>query len=199
MRVIAGIYRSRRLISPRDTNLRPTSDRLRETLFNVLGAAAEGARFVDLYAGTGAVGIEALSRGAAEVVFVESNVRAANLIQRNLDALGITSGAAVFRVEALRGLELLEARHRKDSSEVADIVFLDPPWSGEDEYASALTELGAAHFLAPAARVVVEHRRKAELSRAFGNLALARRLEEGDAALSFYQGAELGRRASSAR
>src|SRR5271154_2945949 len=105
MRIIAGKYRSRTLRSLKGQALRPTSDRLRETLFNILGPTVEGATFVDLFAGTGAVGIEALSRGARAAVFVEQHAPAAILIRRNLDSLGIKSGAEIVGVNVSRGLE----------------------------------------------------------------------------------------------
>ena len=187
MRIIAGKYRSRVLKSSRGMKLRPTSDRLRETLFNVLGPQAAGARFVDLYAGTGAVGIEALSRGAAHAVFIEKHAPAAALIRQNLEALGVTTGATVLAVDALRGLEMLAARHAADPAWAADIVFLDPPWAEEAEYARVLAYLGAANFLAPDARVIVEHRKKLALPARSGKLRRTRLLEQGDAALSFYQ------------
>jgi 16S rRNA (guanine966-N2)-methyltransferase len=112
MRVIAGTYRSRILKSLKGLALRPTSDRLRETLFNVLGPTVPGSRFLDLFAGTGAVGIEALSRGAAEAVFVENHAPAAALIRRNLESLGIRSDWQVLPVDALRGLEKIAAKHK---------------------------------------------------------------------------------------
>src|SRR5215467_16300771 len=107
MRVIAGTYRSRILKSLKGLALRPTSDRLRETLFNVLGPGVTGSRFVDLFAGTGAIGIEALSRGAAHVVFVENHPPAAALIRRNLELLQIRKGASLITSDALRGLQTL--------------------------------------------------------------------------------------------
>src|SRR5215469_6403966 len=110
MRVIAGTYRSRILKSLKGMALRPTSDRLRETLFNVLGPGIAGARFIDLFAGTGAVGIEALSRGADEVVFVENHAPAATLIRRNLESLEVRKGATVLASDALRGLQTLVSR-----------------------------------------------------------------------------------------
>jgi len=106
MRVIAGTYKSRILKSLKGLALRPTSDRLRETLFNVLAPNIAGSRFVDLFAGTGAIGIEALSRGAAEVVFIENHAPAVTLIRRNLDSLGINTGATVLTVDTLRGLAM---------------------------------------------------------------------------------------------
>ena len=110
MRVIAGKYRSRTLRSLKGQALRPTSDRLRETLFNILGPAVAGATFVDLYAGTGAVGIEALSRGARGAIFVEQHAPASALIRRNLESLGIGNEAEILGMDVLRGIERLEAR-----------------------------------------------------------------------------------------
>ena len=186
MRIIAGKYRSRVLKSPRGLQLRPTSDRLRETLFNILGPGVKGARFVDVYAGTGAVGIEALSRGAADVVFIEKHARAAGLIRQNLQGLGVASGATVLAVDALRGMALFATRHAADPERAADIVFLDPPWADKVEYARVLELLGGAEFLAAEVRVIVEHRKKLALAVQFGRLRRVRRLEQGDAALSFY-------------
>src|SRR6202035_3169731 len=111
MRVIAGAFKSRRLKGPGKLRLRPTSDRLRETLFNVLGPAVVDSLFVDLYAGTGAIGIEALSRGARDVVLIEAHKATARLAKENLSALGIRAGAEVIEGDALRGLEKLAARH----------------------------------------------------------------------------------------
>lgn len=186
MRIIAGTYRSRVLKSLRGQKLRPTSDRLRETLFNVLGPLIEGSRFVDLYAGTGAVGIEALSRGAVEVIFIEKQVAAANLVRQNLDSLGIITGATVLPVDALRGLEMLRARCDAHSIDAPNIVFLDPPYAEEKEYGRVLRFLGLPSILAPGGRVIVEHRRDFVLQEKIGNLHRVRLLREGDAALSFY-------------
>jgi 16S rRNA (guanine966-N2)-methyltransferase len=187
MRIIAGIYRSRVLKSLRGMKLRPTSDRLRETLFNILGSQIEGSLFVDVYAGTGAVGIEALSRGAADVVFIEKHAPAANLIRQNLEALGITAGATILNVDALRGLGMLAARYEADPDDAADIIFLDPPWAEEEEYARVLRFVGSAAFLSASARVIVEHRSDFPLADRFGLLRRTRLLQQGDAALSFFQ------------
>ena len=108
MRVIAGKYRSRPIKGPGAQRLRPTSDRLRETLFNVLGPSLEDSLFIDLFAGTGAVGIEAISRGARETIFVESNAKAARLIRENLKSLDIGSAAELIEAPAVRGLEKIE-------------------------------------------------------------------------------------------
>ena len=196
MRVIAGTYRSRILKSPKNLALRPTSDILRETLFNVLGPAIAGARFVDVFAGTGAVGIEALSRGAAEVVFIEKHPPAVALIRKNLESLGAAvfqntktgegAGATVLATDALRGLEKLAAQHTA-ASRPFDFVFLDPPYAAAEEYERVLRFLGAAPFLAAGSLVIAEHHKKFDLPAHAGSLTRFRVLKQGDAALSFYR------------
>jgi 16S rRNA (guanine966-N2)-methyltransferase len=185
MRIIAGKYRSRILKSLKGLALRPTSDRLRETLFNVLGPGVVGSRFVDVFAGTGAVGIEALSRSAAEVNFIENHPPAAKLIRQNLDSLKITRGATILVVDALRGLEMLAARH-KSSAPLVDYVFLDPPYAAAVDYARTLEFLGSATFLAPDAFVIFEHHHKFQLPEQFGALRRTRVLKQGDATLTFF-------------
>ena len=182
MRIIAGKYRSRTLRSLKGQMLRPTSDRLRETLFNILGATVVGATFVDLYAGTGAVGIEALSRGAQHVIFVEQHAPAAALIRRNLESLGIGAEAEILGMNVARAIGRLEARHVH-----AQFVFLDPPYAADNEYEDALEALGESPLVAPEGRVIVEHLRKRELPERVGDLELARVVEQGDAALSFFR------------
>lgn len=186
MRVIAGTYRSRILKSLKGLALRPTSDKLRETLFNVLGASVAGSQFIDLFAGTGAVGIEALSRGATEVVFVENHPPAAALIRRNLDSLEIRTGATVLAEDALRGLEKL-ASHQKSDPASFDFIFLDPPYAAAKDYARVLEFLGSANLLASDGIVIAEHRRSFDLPEEAGALRRFRVLKQGDAALSFYR------------
>jgi len=182
MRVIAGKYRSRVLKSALKLRLRPTSDRLRETLFNVLGALVEDSLFVDLFAGTGAVGIEAISRGAREVVFIESHAAGVRLILRNLESLGIRAGVEVIEADAVRGLENLSARRL-----AADFIFLDPPYENEDDYVRVLEFLDTSHLIAPRGIVIAEHRNSMELPERFDRLECSRILEQGDASLSFYR------------
>jgi 16S rRNA (guanine(966)-N(2))-methyltransferase RsmD len=186
MRVIAGTYRSRILKSLKGLALRPTSDRLRETLFNVLAPNIAGSRFVDLFAGTGAIGIEALSRGAAEVVFIENHAPAATLIRRNLESLGVNTGVTVLAVDALRGLAMLATR-KMEAAPGFDYVFLDPPYAAAEDYARVLEFLGSATLLAPGAIVIAEHRRNFDLHEGAGALRRFRVLRQGDAALSFYR------------
>jgi 16S rRNA (guanine(966)-N(2))-methyltransferase RsmD len=186
MRVIAGTYRSRILKSLKGLALRPTSDRLRETLFNVLAPNIAGSRFVDLFAGTGAIGIEALSRGAAEVILIENHTPAATLIRRNLESLGIDTGATILAVDALRGLGMLAAR-KSSGAPAFEYIFLDPPYAAAEDYSRVLEFLGSADLLAPGGIVIAEHRRNFDLREEAGALRRFRVLKQGDAALSFYR------------
>ena len=182
MRVIAGTLRSRTLQAPAGLATRPTSDRLRETLFNVLAPRIEGARFLDLFAGSGAVGIEALSRGAAEVVFVEKAPQALKVLRANLSRLELSRGFRIISGSAGGSLR----RWEWDAG--FDLIFLDPPYDAADEYADILGWLGrrGAGLLAADGLVIAEHRRKERLEDEYGNLKRTRLLEQGDAALSFY-------------
>jgi 16S rRNA (guanine966-N2)-methyltransferase len=186
MRVIAGKFRSRQLKSLKGLALRPTSDRLRETLFNVLADLVAGSRFVDLFAGTGAVGIEALSRGAREVIFVEKHPPAATLIKKNLESLEIHSGARVLAQDALQALQRL-AQEPSGKQSPVNLLFLDPPYADEGQYPAVLSYLGIADLLADAAVVIAEHRRSLDLPDTSGKLERVRVLRQGDAALSFYR------------
>jgi len=188
MRVIAGTLRRRTLEAPAGMATRPTSDRLRETVFNVLAPRIEGARFLDLYAGSGAVGIEAVSRGAQNVIMVERAAPALKILRGNLEKLGLRSGV---RVEAVSVTEFLKKLRPESTAFVFDIVFLDPPYDAQDEYALALGLLGgdASRLLAKDAVVIAEHRRKEKLEDRYGMLGRTRVLEQGDAALSFYSAA----------
>jgi 16S rRNA (guanine966-N2)-methyltransferase len=182
MRVIAGQFRSRPLQAPAGMATRPTSDRLRETLFNVLAPRIQDARFLDLYSGSGAVGIEALSRGAGHVTFVEKARPALVALRANLDRLGIRKD---FAIQA--GGVTAFLRNPAATAEF-DIVFLDPPYDLAAEYATVLSLLGVpeSRFLAPGAIVIAEHRRKDPLADTYAALARTRLLQQGDAALSFY-------------
>jgi 16S rRNA (guanine(966)-N(2))-methyltransferase RsmD len=196
MRVIAGKFRSRPLHSLRGMDLRPTADRLRETLFNVLAAgdptAFEGKVWLDLCAGTGAVGIEALSRGAARVYFVESSTLAANLIQRNLRSLGLVhgseiSGVGVLKIEVLREEVTRALRKLEAGGVTADFIFLDPPYRLEKIYRQTLQVLSQSRLLGPKTTVVAEHEKKFDPGDGCAPLQRYRKLEQGDAALSFYR------------
>jgi 16S rRNA (guanine966-N2)-methyltransferase len=194
MRVIAGKYRSRRLQTLRGAALRPSSDRLRETLFNILGAAIEGAVFVDLFAGSGAVGIEALSRGARGVIFVENHAAGAALISRNLASLGIPTAAQVASRKAFAGsaeilrIDAMDALERlAEGGAHVDFVFADPPYANTRAYEDIVAFLGESELLARSGRVIAEHRRNSDLPTIAGHLERMRVVEQGDTALSFYK------------
>ena len=175
MRVIAGTLKGRRLDTPKWDGMRPTSDKLRETLFNVLAPRTAGARVLDGYAETGAVGIEALSRGAAAVTFVERDPRAVRLIEANLARCGVSDRYAIIRARFMDAAPTGTGEF--------DIVFVDPPY-GRDEMQRALAT--AAPLVAGGGVLVVEHaKRDAPPDRA-GALDRTRTLVSGDSALTFY-------------
>src|SRR2546427_3812136 len=146
MRIISGTHRGLTLRTLKGANLRPTSEQLRETLFDVLGPRVAGSRFLDAYAGSGAVGLEALSRGAREVVFIENHRPAVELIRKNLAALGIESGCRLMTSPVLDALDRLD-----EERAAFDFVFLDPPYAEVREYHHALrqdrksTRLNSSH------------------------------------------------------
>jgi 16S rRNA (guanine966-N2)-methyltransferase len=174
MRVIAGEFRSRRLQSLPGEDVRPTSDKMRETLFNILSPKIEGAVFVDAYAGTGAVGIEALSRGARHVIFIEKDRAAVNLIKSNLAALGVEAKAQVIHGPA--------AIYLSSHARAAGIVFIDPPYPKEREYQAAMEALETN----PPGLVIVQHSTRFALPGEYGPLHRTRIVKQGDNALSFF-------------
>jgi 16S rRNA (guanine(966)-N(2))-methyltransferase RsmD len=184
MRIIAGKYRGRKLRSPPSLGTRPTSDRLRETLFNILAPRIAGARFLDLCAGSGAVGIEALSRGAAHATFVDRSRKMYALIKDNLQALKIDDRE--FEVVTSEAVKFLR-RFEQKGSQPFDVIFFDPPYAAD--YETVLNCIGenAATLLGEDGLMVVEHRKKKELVAEFGPLERYRFLKQGDSCLSFYR------------
>lgn len=181
MRVIAGKYRSRRLTAPPGMETRPTSDRLRETLFNVVAASVAGSVWLDLFAGSGAVGIEALSRGAGKVYFVESAGRAVRAIRANLESLGIAEGFQIVDRDALAALTELESQNVS-----CDFCFLDPPYRKAQDYDRILSFLSQSKLLHAGSLVIAEHDKHFDPGESFGPLLRRRKLRQGDAVLSFY-------------
>ncbi len=173
MRVIAGEFRSRVLKSLPGLDVRPTPDRLREALFSILAPRIEGALFVDLYAGTGAVGIEALSRGASRAVFVENNFDAVQVIRENLKSLGIENRARVWQGHAVSVIPKMET---------AGIVFLDPPYHIEQEYERALNALAGE----PPELTIAQHDSRFAIAESYGVLERGRVVKQGDNTLSFF-------------
>lgn len=176
LRVIAGSLKGRRLEAPGWAGLRPSSDRLRETLFNILGSSVAGARVLDGYAGTGAVGIEALSRGATHVTFVDRDARALELVARNLARCGVSEGYAIIRAD-------LGAVGRRPLSATFDLVFLDPPYDANPS--EAMEQIDPA--LAPDGLLVLEHARRSSAPLRAGPLERVREVTSGGAALGFYR------------
>jgi 16S rRNA (guanine966-N2)-methyltransferase len=172
MRVIGGEFRRRQIKTLPGLDVRPTPDRMRETLFNILAPRIEGSVFADVYAGSGSVGIEALSRGASRAIFVEQSRAAANVIRENLRSLGLDVRAELLQSRASIAVPNLRA----------DIVFLDPPYEAEQEYQKSLTALGEN----PAALIIVQHFAKLELQDGYGAMKRVRVVKQGQNALSFY-------------
>jgi 16S rRNA (guanine966-N2)-methyltransferase len=172
VRVIGGEFRSRRLKSITGLDTRPTPDRLRETLFDILGSRIEGAVFLDAYAGTGSVGIEALSRGAARAIFIERSKNAARVIRENLASLGIEDRAVLVTASVASSVRDYQA----------DIVFLDPPYEQETEYVSALNTLDEN----PPSIVIVQHSVRFSPAECYGSVHKIRTLKQGDNVLTFY-------------
>ena len=191
MRIIAGQFGSRRLHSSRGLALRPTSDRLRETLFDILQTRVEKCFFVDGYAGTGAVGIEALSRGARHVAFLENHRSAVALIRRNLDSLGLLpsdparhSHVEILPVDVCHGLVTLAARVA--STGPVDILFFDPPYAEPEEIYRVLDVLAGSPLVAAHSLIVLERGRKTALPATRGPFLRVRTVVQGDAALDFF-------------
>jgi 16S rRNA (guanine(966)-N(2))-methyltransferase RsmD len=198
MRIVAGQFGSRRLLPVHDLDLRPTSDRLRETLFDVLGQRVAGSIFLDAYAGTGAVGIEALSRGARRAIFLERHAATLELIRKNLSNLGVEiesprarahdesseaqiGKAEILTMDAIKALKHLAGAHRQ-----ADFLFADPPYAEHHRLESILTYAGESAVLAPTGLAIAEHAARVTLPAQFGNLRRIRVLEQGDSTLSFF-------------
>ena len=184
MRVIAGTLKGRRLTAPTWDGLRPTSDKLRETLFNILAPWIPGARVLDAYAGTGALGIEAISRGAASVTFVEHDRRAQALIASNLADCGIADRYAIIRTPFARGAAAIRA---DPAFEPFDVVLIDPPYDQPSE--EILSQ--AADPVNARGRIVLEHAKRQpapeKVARAAAALVRVRQVRSGDSMLSFYE------------
>ena len=191
MRVIAGSVGGRRLVAPPGATTRPTSDRVREALFSILGPPPEGARVLDLFAGAGALGIEALSRGAAAAVFVDSSRAAWRCLRRNLEDLGLVEVSEIHLGDAVRFAERLAREAAGTSRAPFHWIFLDPPYAAglADR---ALAALGGAPVLAPGGALVVEHDRRSPPRQRHGSLVKADGRRYGDTELTFYRRDDAG-------
>jgi 16S rRNA (guanine966-N2)-methyltransferase len=181
MRVIGGIYRGRHLRTVAGLRVRPTSDRLRETLFNILAPRTGDRTFLDVCAGSGAVGIEALSRGAREVTFIERNRQACNSIRTNLTSIGITQAASIINRDVSIALKQLE-----HAGSQFDLVYFDPPYASA-LYDSVMRRFGSGILLTTDSIVIVEHRIKTPPEAHYGSLILFREVKQGESGLAFYR------------
>lgn len=181
MRVIGGSAKGRRLATLRTLALRPTPDRVREALYNILGDRVRDAHVLDLFAGSGAIGLEALSRGAKAAVFVEAHAPACRLIEKNLRLCGLDGQARVWEVDVLHALRLLQT-----DGTPFDLIFVDPPYQ-TPLVEETLAALGDGRLLALEGQVVAEHFFKRVLPPQAGRLHQARVARFGDVALSFYR------------
>jgi 16S rRNA (guanine966-N2)-methyltransferase len=194
MRVIAGKARGTRLAGLKGADIRPTLDRVKESFFNKVGPHLEGEAFLDLFAGTGSMGIEALSRGAEKVVFVEKNHRAQNLIYSNLERChfgpdGVDSEEKnwiLLKYDALHALHILDERGYR-----FDIVYVDPPFP-DDLYSDCLMALSRSQLLTESSLVVVEHHSKKALEKKYDKLVFQVERRLGDSCLTYYQIASAG-------
>jgi 16S rRNA (guanine(966)-N(2))-methyltransferase RsmD len=180
MRIISGKLRGHKLRGPGALDLRPTSDRLKQTLFDILGARIAGSSFLDVFAGTGSVGLEALSRGALSVVYIESEPAAVRVIRQNLQLCGISGGARILRddvFKALRGL----AREGFQP----DFVFFDPPYEWRP-YEDLLEIVFRREMARPGTEAIIEHHKKAAIPEAAETFHRFRTVVQGDKCLSFY-------------
>ncbi|MBI4747327.1 MAG: 16S rRNA (guanine(966)-N(2))-methyltransferase RsmD [Acidobacteria bacterium] len=180
MRIISGQFKGRRIRTVDGLSVRPTSDRLRETLFNILSTQVVEARFLDLCAGSGAVGIEACSRGASQVTFVENARHAVRMLIDNLTALGIEDGVELIQRDVLKALKQLMTEER-----AYDFIFFDPPYASP-VYQPVLKQLGESKLLSPDGWLVVEHHAKQTLPETVGLLRRFREVRQGETSLSFY-------------
>jgi 16S rRNA (guanine966-N2)-methyltransferase len=178
VRVISGKFKSRRLKGTPPAGLRPTSDKLRETVFNILGGRVEGATFLDGCAGMGGIGIEAISRGAAFVYFIEQARKACQIIRENLKSLDVEEGFEIMQMDVIKALDLLRTP--------PDIAFVDPPYEREDLYEACLDRFGSRPVMSPGGLLIFEHSKRKQLPPAAGRLRQIRSLVQGDAALAFY-------------
>lgn len=181
MRVIAGQYKGRRLKALDGMAVRPTSDRMRETLFNILAPRIEDARFVDVCAGSGAVGIEALSRGASQVTFIESARKATSVISENLRHCGITNDFKFISRDAIAAMKYLAYEKQQ-----FDIIYFDPPYDS-DIYSPVMWQIAQNNLLAEDGILIVEHRRQLPLAPNYDDLRPYRELVQGESVLTFFR------------
>lgn len=182
MRIVAGEFKGYKIRVPKDTSIRFTSEGIRETLFDIIGGKILGSLFLDLYAGCGSVGIEALSRGAKRVAFVEKNPKLARIIGKNIESIGVELDVEVFCQEVDKALRVLSRREEK-----FNFIFLDPPYKKEDLLIKTIEDITRLDILEKKVTIIGEHYRRVNLPRIVGDLRLLREVRQGDTVLSFYR------------
>ncbi|MBU3758993.1 MAG: 16S rRNA (guanine(966)-N(2))-methyltransferase RsmD [Candidatus Omnitrophica bacterium] len=180
MRIISGEFKSRKIQFPKTKLTRPMTDKTKETVFNIIGSLVTGKHVLDLYAGSGSLGLESLSRGALDVTFVDRGSWAVKVIQKNLATLGLSSKAQILEGDVLRAIKTLEKKKK-----IFSLVFVDPPFN-EGLVKKTLNRLDQSAILAPFAQVVVGHFKDEPLPESLQSLRLARTKKIGQACLSFY-------------
>jgi len=181
LKVIGGIAKGRNLKTSRDSSLRPTRDKVKEALFDIIGDLAEDSIFLDLYAGTGGIGIEALSRGAKEVVFVDSSSKSIRLIRDNLAIIGLEDKATIYKNDVLKAIKILCKHQRK-----FDIIFLDPPYH-KGMVDRTLEWLDKYNILAEGGLIIAEYSLREEIPERVEKIRLDRVKEYGNTRLAFYR------------
>ena len=184
MRVIAGKFKGRQLTSPIGTDIRPTSDRVKESAYSIIQDRVTNANFLDLCAGTGNIGIEALSRGAKQVTFLDSNLTCIQLIEQNLQAFGVDQSkpeVQLIRVDLIHGINKLHKNSAK-----FELIYFDPPYDS-DIYNQCLSHISDTCILETSGIILVEHRKRTDLPILSGNLFCYRKKQYGDTCLSFYR------------
>jgi 16S rRNA (guanine(966)-N(2))-methyltransferase RsmD len=181
MRIVAGKNKGNILKSPKDLSVRPTSEKVREALFDILGISIKETCFLDLFAGTGAVGIEALSRGAREVVFIEKELKCIKIIKKNVEKTGNMQNAIIYKIDFLSGLKLLVKKNY-----ILDYIFLDPPYSRELVNISLL-EIAKLPILRPNGLVIAQHHKKEKVMENINSLRFYNQRRYGECYLSFYR------------
>ena len=185
LRVIAGVAKGHRLKTPRGMATRPTSDRVKEALFNIIAAFVPDSYVLDMFSGTGSLGIEALSRGAAYAVFVDYHKECVDIIKENLNYTKLQSKAKVFQADCLRVAKKLGRRGNR-----FDIIFMDPPYS-KNLVEGALSSIVENGIIKDNGIIVVEHRKSDTVPQKIGDVELVRRQDYGDTSLSFYRRKEI--------
>ncbi len=195
MRVIAGTFKGRRLAVPKGNRLvRPTTDRVKESVFSILRERVVNANFLDLCAGTGSMGIEALSRGAKHVTFLDQNPRCIAIIERNLDTCGLTTESGIYYLLCRDVLKGIKSLHKREDT--FEIIYFDPPYgvglAGSSRnhlelYTTSLALLAKTTLLKIGGTLLVEHARQVDIPDTVGSLHRDRQTRYGDTVVSFYQ------------